>query len=63
MLCSDKPVNINAKTKPHFTQNIVENHQNIQKPGIEMFKVVKGGNSEIVNEIYHARNEGFYELR
>lgn len=62
MLCSDKPVNINAKTKPHFTQNIAENHQNIQKPGIEMFKVV----SElpgIVNEIYHARNEGFYELR
>ena len=44
-------------------QNIVENHQNIQKPGIEMFKVVKGGSSEIVNEIYHVRNEGFYELQ
>ena len=38
-------------------------HQNILKLGIEMFTVLEGGNPEIVNEILHVRNEGFYEFQ
>ena len=39
------------------------NHQNVQKLDIEMFKVVKDENPEVVNEIFRVRNEGFYELQ
>ena len=36
--------------------------QNIQKLGIEIFKVLKGENAQIVNEVFF-RHETFYELR
>ena len=32
-------------------------HQNIQKLGIEMFKVLNGENLQFVNEIFFIRNE------
>ena len=63
MLCSGKPVNIDAKTKPHVTQNIVGNHQIIRKLGMQIFKLVKGGSLGTVNKIFHVTNYGFYELR
>ena len=37
-------------------------YQYIQNLAIEMFKVVKGGNTEIVNEIFRDRKEGFDEV-
>ena len=38
-------------------------YQNIQKLGIEMFKVLNGENHQIVNEIFRIRDETSYELR
>ena len=37
--------------------------ENIQKVGIEMFKVLNGENPQIVNEVFCIRNETSYELR
>ena len=36
--------------------------QNIQKLGIEVFKVLKGENPPIMNEIFRIRDETTYEL-
>ena len=38
-------------------------HQNIQKLGIEMFKVFQCENPQILNEIFRIRDETSYELR
>ena len=38
-------------------------HQNIQKLGIEVFKVLNRDNPQIVNEIFHFRDETSYEIR
>ena len=38
-------------------------HQNFQKLGIEMFKVLNSENPQIVNEIFRIRDETSYELR
>ena len=44
-------------------ESVSIHHQNIQKLGIEMFKVLNGENPQIVNEIFHIRDETSYELR
>ena len=44
-------------------ESVSIHHQNIQKPGIEIFKVLKGKNPHIVNEIFRIRDETSYELR
>ena len=44
-------------------ESVSIHHQNIQKLGIEIFKVFNGENPQIVNEIFHVRDETSYELR
>ena len=44
-------------------ESVSIHHQNIQKLGIEMFKVLNGENPQIVNEIFPIRDETSYELR
>ena len=44
-------------------ESVSIHHQNIQKLGIEMFKVLNGENPQIVNEIFRIRDETSYELR
>ena len=44
-------------------ESVSIHHQNIQKLGIEMFKVLNGENPQIVNEIFHIRDETSYEFR
>ena len=44
-------------------ESVSIHHLNIQKPGIEIFKVLKGKNPHIVNEIFRIRDETPYELR
>ena len=43
-------------------ESVSIHHQNIQKLGIEMFKVLNGENPQIVNEIFRIRDETSYEL-
>ena len=47
---------------PNKDGTVSINHQNILKVGMEMFKVVKDGNPELVNEIFRVSNVRFYEL-
>ena len=44
-------------------ESVFIHHQNIQKLGIEMFKVLNGENPQIVNEIFRVRDAVSYELR
>ena len=44
-------------------ESVSIHHQNIQKLGIEMLKVLNGENRQIVNEIFRIRDETSYELR
>ena len=44
-------------------ESVSIHHQNIQKLGIKMFKVLNGENPQIVNEIFRIRNEASYEPR
>ena len=44
-------------------ESVSIHHQNIQKLGIEMFKVLNGENPQIVKEIFHIRDETSYELK
>ena len=44
-------------------QSVSIHHQNIQKLGRVMFKVLNGENHQIANEIFHIRDETSYELR
>ena len=44
-------------------ESVSIHHQNIQKLGIEMFKVLNGENPQIVYEIFRIRDETSYELR
>ena len=44
-------------------ESVSVHHQNIQKLGIKMFKVLNDENPEIANEIFRIRNEVSYELR
>ena len=44
-------------------ESVSIHHQNIQKLGIGMFKVLNGENPQIVNEIFRIRDETSYELR
>ena len=44
-------------------ESVSIHHQNIQKLGIEMFKVLNGENPQTVNEIFRIRDGTSYELR
>ena len=44
-------------------ESVSIHHQNNQKLGIEMFKILNGENSQIVNEIFPFMDEASYELR
>ena len=44
-------------------ESVSIHHQNIQKLGMEMFKVLNGENPQIVNEIFRISDETSYELR
>ena len=43
-------------------ESISIHHQNIQKIGIKMFKVLNGENPSVENEIFCVRNEASYDL-
>ena len=43
--------------------SISNHHQNFQKLAVEMFKVSRGLSPEIVNELFHFREQISYELR
>ena len=44
-------------------ESVSIHHQNIQKLGIEMFKVLNGENPQIVNAVFRIRDETSYEPR
>ena len=44
-------------------ESVSIHHQNIQKLGIELLKVLNGENPQIVNEIFRIKDETSYELR
>ena len=43
-------------------ESVSIHHQNIEQLGIKMFNILTGENPQIVNEIFHIRNETSYEL-
>ena len=44
-------------------ESVCIHHQNVQKLGIKPFKVLNGGNPQIVNRIFRIRDETSYEFR
>ena len=43
-------------------ESVSMHHENIQKLGIKMFKVLKGENPQILNEIFRIRDKASYQL-